>query len=389
MTYSTYKRKLIDSLGRKAWTAAEDAELIKAINKVGLGHWTQISKTIEGRTPDACRKRWEKVLDPTIRKGAWLPEEDALLLELVGKYGSKKWTLIASEIKGRTDKQCRQRWFDNLAGNSPEEGAAMVKVLANQKYATKKKAAYQSDDDEFSLKRTRKRVSKYVSLSSSHEESDDLSDGDVSEEDSKTTKKRIRRSGRVSGKKNSAKSPDVESPKFSESPPPFTSFENPVESAKPSPEIYQNTPESMVSSVDRIPPVDNQTYAYLQSPHFTPEKSSYSSVFETPPRSFTNYPSITPTSTQDVAMSLIYQQSSCVPDVDHLPNSLHAKLVSQQQLQYHPNTHRFSPRPRIRLPLLQNSTTTIRPVRANEFDVSPHKLNMSSITLPPLRTFIS
>ncbi|KAJ1555473.1 hypothetical protein HK096_005096 [Nowakowskiella sp. JEL0078] len=118
---SIYKRKDVDSLGRKAWTASEDKQLKDAIKRIGLGHWTEISKSIDSRTPDACRKRWEKVLDPTIKKGSWLPQEDTLLSDLVRRHGSKKWTQIASQIAGRTDKQCRQRWFDNLAGNAPED----------------------------------------------------------------------------------------------------------------------------------------------------------------------------------------------------------------------------------------------------------------------------
>eukprot|EP00183_Erythrolobus_madagascarensis_P002180 CAMPEP_0185849122 /NCGR_PEP_ID=MMETSP1354-20130828/3739_1 /TAXON_ID=708628 /ORGANISM="Erythrolobus madagascarensis, Strain CCMP3276" /LENGTH=575 /DNA_ID=CAMNT_0028549603 /DNA_START=181 /DNA_END=1908 /DNA_ORIENTATION=+ len=47
-------------------------------------------------------------------KGPWRPEEDALLTALVSKYGAKGWTVIASHIPGRTGKQARERWLNQL-----------------------------------------------------------------------------------------------------------------------------------------------------------------------------------------------------------------------------------------------------------------------------------
>ena len=43
-------------------------------------------------------------------KGAWQPEEDAKVVELVSKLGAKKWSTIASHLPGRIGKQCRERW---------------------------------------------------------------------------------------------------------------------------------------------------------------------------------------------------------------------------------------------------------------------------------------
>ena len=47
---------------------------------------------------------------------AWTPEEDNCIKELVQLYGDKHWSIIAQKlkdqyrIKGRTGKQCRERW---------------------------------------------------------------------------------------------------------------------------------------------------------------------------------------------------------------------------------------------------------------------------------------
>ena len=39
---------------------------------------------------------------------AW--QEDDMVVELVGRYGPKRWSLIAAHLKGRIGKQCRERY---------------------------------------------------------------------------------------------------------------------------------------------------------------------------------------------------------------------------------------------------------------------------------------
>ena len=48
------------------------------------------------------------------KKGPWSPEEDNKVVELVARYGPKKWTLIATHLEGRIGKQCRERWHNHL-----------------------------------------------------------------------------------------------------------------------------------------------------------------------------------------------------------------------------------------------------------------------------------
>lgn len=42
-----------------------------------------------------------------VAKRAWLPEEDALLLRIVGQLGPHRWSAVASFVPGRIGKQCR------------------------------------------------------------------------------------------------------------------------------------------------------------------------------------------------------------------------------------------------------------------------------------------
>lgn len=47
-------------------------------------------------------------------KGPWSPEEDAILSQLVSKFGARNWSLIARGISGRSGKSCRLRWCNQL-----------------------------------------------------------------------------------------------------------------------------------------------------------------------------------------------------------------------------------------------------------------------------------
>lgn len=51
--------------------------------------WTEVATQIEGRTNKDCRKRWVYSCAPTISKGQWDEREDALLREGVNIYGNR------------------------------------------------------------------------------------------------------------------------------------------------------------------------------------------------------------------------------------------------------------------------------------------------------------
>ena len=105
-----YKRRA--STGK--WTAEEDSALREAVNANSGKNWKKIAVKLPGRTDVQCLHRWQKVLKPGLVKGPWTPQEDALVVELVQKYGQKKWSFIARQLHGRLGKQCRERWYNHL-----------------------------------------------------------------------------------------------------------------------------------------------------------------------------------------------------------------------------------------------------------------------------------
>ncbi|XP_053692098.1 myb-related protein A isoform X1 [Sabethes cyaneus] len=105
-----------DKSSKTRWTKHEDAALKSLVEQYGE-RWDVIAKFLKDRTDIQCQQRWTKVVNPDLIKGPWTKEEDDKVVELVTKYGPKKWTLIARHLRGRIGKQCRERWHNHLNPN--------------------------------------------------------------------------------------------------------------------------------------------------------------------------------------------------------------------------------------------------------------------------------
>ncbi|KAG0235589.1 hypothetical protein BGW42_005028 [Actinomortierella wolfii] len=118
---------------RSVWTPEEDNYLRMAVQLYGdkTEKWAKIAACVPGRTNKNCRKRWFHSLDPSLRKGAWTEEEDYLLITGVQKFKGQ-WSKIAERIQGRTDDQCAKRWRESLDPHidrtawTPEEDALLL-----------------------------------------------------------------------------------------------------------------------------------------------------------------------------------------------------------------------------------------------------------------------
>ncbi|KNA21761.1 hypothetical protein SOVF_040570 [Spinacia oleracea] len=99
---------------RGQWTPEEDEILRKAVQRFKGKNWKKIAECFKERTDVQCLHRWQKVLNPELIKGPWSKEEDEVIVQLVNKYGPKKWSTIAQHLPGRIGKQCRERWHNHL-----------------------------------------------------------------------------------------------------------------------------------------------------------------------------------------------------------------------------------------------------------------------------------
>ncbi|KAL4912757.1 Homeodomain-like protein [Aspergillus aurantiobrunneus] len=106
---------------RRRWTSAEDAllwDLYQVQEKAPTGkcqkvNWNEIARHIPGRSNKDCRKRYYNRFTGGLRKGSWMPEEDERLFQLVERY-QYRWATIAQKMETRNADQCSKRWHHCL-----------------------------------------------------------------------------------------------------------------------------------------------------------------------------------------------------------------------------------------------------------------------------------
>lgn len=95
----------------RTWSAYEDQRLVAGVYRYGLDNWPMVASFVgNGRTRAQCTQRWTRGLNPKICKKHWTAAEDEQLKRLVQRYGEKAWTKIAAALGNRSDVQCRYHY---------------------------------------------------------------------------------------------------------------------------------------------------------------------------------------------------------------------------------------------------------------------------------------
>ncbi|ESQ29683.1 hypothetical protein EUTSA_v10023601mg [Eutrema salsugineum] len=101
-----YKQKLRKGL----WSPEEDEKLLNYITKNGHGCWSSVPKLAGlNRCGKSCRLRWINYLRPDLKRGAFSPEEQNLIVQLHAVLGNR-WSQIAVRLPGRTDNEIKNLW---------------------------------------------------------------------------------------------------------------------------------------------------------------------------------------------------------------------------------------------------------------------------------------
>ncbi|KAJ4914997.1 myb domain protein 61 [Raphanus sativus] len=113
-----YKQKLRKGL----WSPEEDEKLLKHITNHGHGCWSSVPK-LAGlqRCGKSCRLRWINYLRPDLKRGAFSPEEENLIVELHSVLGNR-WSQIAARLPGRTDNEIKNLWNSSIKKKLKQRG---------------------------------------------------------------------------------------------------------------------------------------------------------------------------------------------------------------------------------------------------------------------------
>lgn len=122
--------KLSPSSSRIRWTKQEDEQLMNLVRKWGARKWNEIAASLGTKTAKQCRDHYANCLDPEIKNSLWTVEEERILLSKYEQFGPH-WSRIKSFLPGRTTSMIKN-YITMLLKKNGKEVSAEIQVQKNK-----------------------------------------------------------------------------------------------------------------------------------------------------------------------------------------------------------------------------------------------------------------
>ncbi|KAG2334214.1 hypothetical protein Bca52824_005394 [Brassica carinata] len=104
----------VKKMKKGLWSPEEDSKLMQYMISSGQGCWSDVAKNAGlQRCGKSCRLRWINYLRPDLKRGAFSPQEEELIIRFHSILGNR-WSQIAARMPGRTDNEIKNFWNSTI-----------------------------------------------------------------------------------------------------------------------------------------------------------------------------------------------------------------------------------------------------------------------------------